>query len=292
MTVCIIGAGGFLGQVLSREYSQRNIEIHKYSSKDHQPLFDDYGLIRENFEIPAGCESVIYLAQSPYYRDLPEHLSHVWNVNVVSAMNVARLACNADVKHFIYTSTGTVYGSSFKPLSESAPLRRDDWYALSKLHAEEGLMLFSNELQISILRLFGLYGPGQKDKLIPCLINKVITGKPVYIEKSGSDKVPPEGLNISLCHVSDAAKIIAELSGSGNCGIMNIASDEVLGIREITNLIANELKIEPEFAIADGFRKGNLIADTGKLKKLLSPEFRLFADSIKDLLPDRTTDKA
>ncbi len=291
MTVCIIGAGGFLGQALGREYEKRGIQTRKFSSRDNHSLFDKTGLIRGDFHLPADCDCIVYLAQSPYYRDLPAQLVHVWNVNVVSAMAIARLACDAGVKRFIYTSTGTVYASSFSPLAESAPVRRDNWYALSKLHAEEGLMLYSEKLQVSILRLFGLYGPGQEGKLIPCLVNKVSTGNPVYIERAETDINNSEGLRISLCHVDDAASIIASLTNSDSCGILNISSDEVLSVRNIANQIAGNLQVEAVFADAENFRQGDLVADINKLKQIISPVFTPFADGLRELLSEIISEK-
>ncbi len=94
-------------------------------------------------------------------------------VNVHSAVAIAEHARRAGAKRFVYASTGNVYAAGFAPFSEAAPVRRDDWYALSKVHAEEALALFRPQLDVVIARLFGVYGPGQKGRLVPNLLASV-----------------------------------------------------------------------------------------------------------------------
>jgi nucleoside-diphosphate-sugar epimerase len=57
----------------------------------------------------------------------------------------------------------------FVPIRKQTPLYRDEWYPLSKLHAEEALSLYRRYMDVIIVRPFGIYGPGQKDWLVPNL---------------------------------------------------------------------------------------------------------------------------
>lgn len=300
MSVCVIGASGFLGRAVCRELDCRRIVVQQCSSRSDIPVFSGVGLLVDDFRLPVDCDCVVYLAQSPYYRQLPEMIQHVWNVNVVSAMELARRARETGVRHFIYASTGTVYEPSYEPLGESAPVQRRNLYALSKLHAEEGLHALAGEMTVTRLRIFGIYGPGQEDKLIPSLINKIASRNPIYLETSPFDDSYPEGLQLSLCHVDDAAKIIAELTNLGIDDVLNLASDEVVSIKYIAEQIADVLQVEAKYEIKNGTRTGNLVADIGKLTDHLNPSFIPLAKGVESTVaahvkrqsPGRNNDSA
>ena len=127
---------------------------------------------------------VYYLAQSPRYRQTPEQSAHLFAVNCVAATQAAEAARRAGVNRFIYASTGNVYQSSFLPLAETAPVRRDNWYALSKVMGEDALALYRPYLDITIARIFGVYGPQQTDKLVPMIAERIKARLPIFLDKN------------------------------------------------------------------------------------------------------------
>lgn len=107
---------------------------------------------------------MVFLVQSPFNHKKPANINYLLNVNIISAMKAGEYARKSGVKRFLYASTGNVYAPSFAPLREDSTLRRDNWYSLSKIDAEESLTFFQDQLKITVVMLFGVYGPGQTKK--------------------------------------------------------------------------------------------------------------------------------
>ena len=284
MKIAVVGARGFLGSRLCRGLNEAGDDIIEYSSRDNKTFAEDTGLLLPAFSFEENTDCVVYLSQSPFHRQLPEYARHVWNVNVTSAIEAARCAVDAGVKRFIYASTGNVFASSFLPLKETSPLRNDDWYALSKIQAEQAIALFQDKMEIIIIRLFTLYGPGQKKRLIPDLINKIRTKKTVFLEPRPGNPADEEGLVLSLCFVEDAVKIITSLVQKGGPKYLSVASSEALSIRRISCMIGEHLGMEPVFEKSENFRRGDLIADIDTLNKWMAPAFTSFATGITKTL--------
>ncbi|MCL1492553.1 MAG: NAD(P)-dependent oxidoreductase [Pseudanabaena sp. Salubria-1] len=285
MKVLIIGSGGFLGKNLFNYLLDQNIDVIGCSSAEHHGICADTGLLSSQFSIPPDTHTVIYLSQSPYYRQVPEMAEHLLSVNVVSAVKVAELARRANVKHFIYTSTGNVYKPSFEPLSEEAPVSRNNWYALSKIHAEESLSLFRNDFDVTIMRLFGVYGTGQTDKLIPNLFNTVLQRRKVFVDRNSIDANDIDGLRISLINVVDLVKIFLQCIISPNLKsyLLNISSHEVVSIRHITKLISQALDLPVEIEISDKYRQSSLIANIQLLQANFNPVFTPIEKGIQNM---------
>jgi UDP-glucose 4-epimerase len=285
MKILIIGSGGFLGKNLFSYLLNQNIDVIGCSSAEHHGICADTGLLSNQFSIPPDTHTVIYLSQSPYYRQVPEMAEHLLNVNVVSAVKVAEIARKANVKHFIYTSTGNVYAPSFEPLSEAAPVSRNNWYALSKIHAEESLSLFRNDFDVTIMRLFGVYGIGQTDKLIPNLFNSVLQRRKIFVDQNPIDATDIEGLKISLINVVDLVKIFLQCITSPNQknDLLNISSNEIVSICHITKLISQSLNLPVDIKVNDKYRQSNLVANIKLLQTTFSPVFTPLAQGIKNM---------
>lgn len=284
MKVAIIGAGGYIGSHLSSFLSASGCVVHDFGSS-HNPCFDAAtGCLLPGFTLPEGLDVVIYLSQSPFYRQTPAMAWHLLNVNVVSAVRIAELARKAGVGRMLYASTGNVYAPTFLPCGETAPLWRDDWYALSKVQAEEALRLFLNDLKLTVVRLFGVYGPGQCGKLVPSLITKVCNGEKVLIESNPDQPDDHDGIRISLTYIDDVVQCLYKLLTVDSPLVVNLANAEAVSIRQIVESIATYCGKSPEIAVSKEFRKGNLIADTRLLASVAPHDFVPFETGIKSVL--------
>jgi len=273
LKVTIIGSNGFLGMNLGEYLRREGVEVIGCSSTGGGGIDPRSGLFPDTFSIQRETDAVVYLAQSPYYRVNKTNLEHLWNVNVLSALRAGELSREANVKRFIYASTGNVYSPQFSPLSEDSPLRRDDWYVLSKIHAEEILSLFKRDLNITIMRLFGIYGTGQKDKIIPNIIKTVIQEQEVYVEKNPLNPDDHNGLRVSFCYIDDLVGIIAKLLYLDGPLVLNIAGEKGISIREVATSIASFVGKKVSVKVLDRVREGDLIADIALLKEVVCPQF-------------------
>ncbi len=123
----------------------------------------------------ADVRSVVYLSQSPHYRELPSSAAHVWSVNVTSAVRAAQWASRCGAARFTYASSGTVYQPGFHPHREDEP------YAATIVRAEQGARrgiagARCADLDLTCVRLFTVFGPTQVAKLVPNVIASVREG--------------------------------------------------------------------------------------------------------------------
>ena len=281
MRVAVFGAGGFLGRHIVSQLDRPDT-ICISSSGSH---FDAAsGLLADHLDVEGSVDAVIYLSQSPRYRDVPQHAAHLWCVNVVSAIKAAEWARQRGARRLIYASSGTVYAPGFQPFRETDPVRRDRWYALSKLHAEEALQQFSPELEVTSARLFTVYGPGQHGKLIPNLIAAIQAGNHVSIQPHPFDHDDQQGIRLSVIHVADAAAILIRLLEQPGRPVCNVASPDVLSIAEIATAIGRQLGKSPIFEAAASPRDSDAVADASEASALLQRPFASFHSAIRDVV--------
>lgn len=260
MKITAIG-GGFIGARLVTNLRSGGNAVHVASSSDGTGIVAASGLLSEDFSFPEGTQAVIYLAQSPHFRSMPERASHLLAVNCLSVVRAAVAARRAGVQRFVYVSTGTIYAPSFAPLSESAALNRSNWYALSKIQAEECIQLFRNDFEVVVCRPFAIYGEGQAARLIPNLIRSVKQNQSITLQPATRGE-RDGGLRLSLCHVDDAAGSLARMVLGGGVSLVNLAGDEHFSVEDIARLIGRKLGIEPNVAVAENPREGDLVSDS------------------------------
>lgn len=280
----MIGSQGYMGGRLMRGLANEGMEPEGASTSDGSGIEPISGLLPENFGIDMDISAVFYVAQSPHYRQMPDKVSHVFAVNSLSAVRAAVAARKAGVQRFIYVSTGTVYAPSFLPLAETAPLRRDNLYAMSKLHGEEALSLFRQYMDVVVVRPFGIYGPGQKGRMVPNLISSVRSGAPIVLHPKSDDPNDGEGLRISLCHINDAVNVLIRIAKTGGPACLNLAGAKAMSIREMALIIGQMLGQTPNFSIASNPRDSDLIADISALRKTQAISFVDFKIGIKEMV--------
>lgn len=281
--ILLVGGNGYIGKNLLSKLMNINTEVINFSTSIGNGIDPTSGTFKNSISIPAGTYAVVYLAQSPFYRDFPNNSSHLLSVNSVSAVKVAEAAREVGVEKFIYLSTGAVYAPSFIPLSENFCLRKDNLYALSKIHAEECLNLFRDYMDVIIVRPFCVYGPGQQGKLIPNLIESIKNKKPIILQPRTKNNIQEQGLRISLCYINDLVDILIKLIFQKSQDCINIASPEALSILQIASKISEKLEIDLNFTFSDKNRDTDLIANTEKIFKIHS-EFIRFDEGISNVL--------
>ena len=285
MRVFVIGSRGYIGARLVQGLARDGIDVHGASSADGSGIDPVSGLLPNNFTLPAMTDVVVYMAQSPYFRRVPDQSAHVMSVNCLSAISAANAARKVGVSRFIYVSTGTVYAPSFSPLAEGSRTHRDDWYALSKLQAEEALALFRSDMEICCVRPFGVYGPAQSGRLIQNLTKSVQEGKPISLQPAASEASVSEGLKISLCYIDDAIEIFMALVRRGGPYLLNLAGKDALSIRAIADAIGRLNGVDPTYSMTGPDRSGDLVANIELLTQTVPIRFTSFSEGLAASLP-------
>jgi nucleoside-diphosphate-sugar epimerase len=234
LKILVTGASGFIGKHLVKDLAPEHVV---YALSRQKKLTDelsaciDLDLTSINFEekLPGGIECVIHLAQSGGYRDFPNSAHDMFEVNVTATHRLLEWARVSQVRHFIFASTANVYSSSSQLLNEESPATPDSFYGATKLSAEHIARQYQQFFQVDILRLFTVYGPGQRNMLIPTIIDRI---------KSGSEITLANGVGIYLTpiYVGDVVKIFKELLNLKpikKCRLMNICGDDIINLSDI-----------------------------------------------------------
>jgi nucleoside-diphosphate-sugar epimerase len=279
--ILLTGAGGLVGSHLLPLLNEEN-EVYTISRKTirNNNIKIDFSKVWDTEVLPKNLDTIIHLAQSENFRDFPNQAIDVFNVNTNSTLKLIDFAYKTGVKTFIFASSAGIYGNSDVEFDESANIIYNNemgFYLATKQCSEIILDNYSSLLQVIQLRLFFVYGKGQrKDMLIPRLVDNIRNGVPLHLQGAS-------GITINPTHVCDAVEAIkASLDLSGSHKI-NIAGPESLTMKEIGNIIGSLVQKKPQFIFEEKEARNLMGSITNMSKKLVTPQIK-FKDGIKDFI--------
>ncbi len=205
-----------------------------------QDDFTDY--IPDNVSVDIVCQFV----QSSRYREFPEGAKDMFEVNINSTFQLLEWSRKNKVKKFIHSSTGNVYSPSNETIKEEYECNPNSFYGASKICAETIVSQYTSIFDVKILRIFGVYGPNQKNMIIPNIISRVKEGKEVTLANG-------LGLVYTPLYIKDCLnmlEIILQDTTSNN--VYNFAGNEEVSLKDVVNEISACLKIEPNFIETKG----------------------------------------
>ncbi len=213
MKVLITGHQGYLGAVLVPLLMATGHEVHGYDCDLYKDC--DFGAppptipgfckdVRDaTADNLAGFEAVIHLAALS--NDPLGSLDPRWTmaINYEATLQLARLARQAGVRRFIFSSSCSMYGSGgSRPVDESAPLRPLTAYARSKVLSEEGLSkLADDRFSPVFMRNATVYGVSPRLR-VDIVLNNLVA----WAHTSGEVRILSDGTPWRpLIHVQDIA---------------------------------------------------------------------------------------
>ncbi len=150
------------------------------------------------------------------------------SINLEGSVRLARLAKEAGVSRYIFSSSCSVYGHGGEVgLTEDSALAPVSLYAECKIKAEERILeLASNDYCVTIMRNATVYGPSRRmryDLLVNLMTAKAFTDRVIYVLGGGQQWRP----NI---HVRDVARAFVHVMGqpaAKTAGrVFNVGSNE------------------------------------------------------------------
>lgn len=182
--VFISGVNGFIGQALAKALLSKGYKVSglgtskkcdikgvNYKSCD---VLDGKKLIK----LSNGHDVYIHLAAITTHDEIVNHATQTLQINWQGTYNMLEAFTQNKGKHFLYASTGKVYGD-FKslPIKEADPCNPLNILGKSKYICERLIDFFAKTNpahQYSILRIFNIYGEGQKESfLVPTIIKQL-----------------------------------------------------------------------------------------------------------------------
>lgn len=267
------GATGFIGREVLRR-APGDLEVVALARRDPGVPWIAADLA-EALPDPGPFDVLVHLAQAGDYRTL-EHATDVVDVNVGGTARVLDLARRHGAR-VVHASTATVLRCSDAPLDEDAPIDARGIYAASKRSAELVASAYADDVPVWCLRIFGAYGPGQRDRLVADLVERVSEGRAVTVQGE-------RGLLQSPVHVADVADAVLAAAGRAPAGMetVNVGGPDALGIGELAQAIGEAVDREPVLERVDGPEPGGYVADLTRLRATFALEPRRFADGIRD----------
>lgn len=256
--ILIVGADGILGSALKSLF--RDIGISAFFSTrrmlhtDTEHIYMDLNNPKIDVE---KFNVIVYLAQSGRYRDYPDGLGDLSQINIVAPGVISRAAAMSGVK-FVYFSTGSVYEPSDHYLNEGSQLKKQgalDSYSLSKLLGE--MLIRDISSSNLVIRPFFMYGKNAKDSsLFPSLIRSVLQEKEITLTGES-------GLVFNPISSRQAALALIHLINSDATGVYNLSGYECTDLKSVVEKISSKFSKLPNFKVLPG--SSQLLGDSGKL---------------------------
>ena len=238
MKVVVTGGSGFIGQYVVSELAKSGLEVVVFDKNYIEcqginficgDIFDFESLIAA----ARGAEVLIHLVGLPDAREAQRNPSESFQLNLASLQNSLEACRICQIPRLIYPSTAAVYGQTQTvPISEEDPPRPTGIYAYHKWLGEELVRAYHAVYGINytILRLFNVYGRGNKGILQLC-IDAAKKGEPITV--FGADQ------KRDFIYAGDVAKAFkaAILSDALRNKTINIGSGKGRTIRHVVEMM-------------------------------------------------------
>jgi UDP-glucuronate 4-epimerase len=215
MKVLITGAAGFIGSDLAlrlldrgdevigidnlNDYYDPSLKEARLARTKDNPAFTDVRIDIEDRAGMAGLfekhqpDGVVNLAAQAGVRYSLENPNAYIDTNVVGFMNILEGCRHNDVKHLVYASSSSVYGSNTKmPFSVHDNVDHPvSIYAATKKANELMAHTYSHlyRLPTTGLRFFTVYGPwGRPDMALFLFTRKILAGEPIDVFNYGNHR--------------------------------------------------------------------------------------------------------
>ena len=230
--ILILGASSYIGENLLFFLKKEKYKVFCTYNKNYKTIFKYFTSIKLNIEkvnilsFPENISTIIVLLDTTpeNQKDLNKYLNFLKKLKNYLLWN--------NIKKIIYISSGSVYEADKKKLSLNAK---------SKIIGEKIFLYNKNQFKTVILRIFFPYGKNQKNRMIPNLVNNLMSKHKINILQN-SYKIYPT-------HVNDIVKVIIKVMKNKNLkGIFNVYnSKERMSMHDICKMILGKKIISKLF---------------------------------------------
>ena len=304
MKMLITGGAGFIGSHLCDKYTKEGHTVlcldnfmsgnlvnvrHLLDNLNFKLIKGDIRDVNLLEKIMRDVDVVLHLAAQIHVERSYIEPKLTYEVNVMGTQNILEVARIYDTKRVIYASSSEVYGSAqYFPIDEKHPLSAPHPYGASKIAADRMCHAYIQTygMNISIVRLFNIFGPRQRDigygGVISIFTRRILSNmSPIvygdglqtrdytYIEDAvraydlvlNYNELLTEPINFGSGReesILDLANVLIELCGKKG-SIKPVHVEPRLG--EVKRLIANAAKAngllgwEPKYKLEEGLKK-------------------------------------
>lgn len=161
--VLITGANSYVGTNVEKWLMKEPNKYYIETLDMRDPNWKDFDFSR--FDVVFHVAGIAHVSTKKSMKDL------YFKVNRDLTIETANKAKESGIKQFIFMSSMIVYSSKETRITLETKPNPDNFYGLSKLQAEEGILtLQSKDFNVCVLRPPMIYGPGSKGNF-PKLLN-------------------------------------------------------------------------------------------------------------------------
>ncbi len=293
MKILITGGAGFVGSHLCEKYTKEgymvvcldNLMSGNLINIRHLLNYRNFKLIRGDIRDFELLEKVVRDVDVVFHLAAQIHVDRsyieprlTYDVNVMGTQNILEAARMFDTKRIIYASTSEVYGSAqYAPIDEKHPLSAPHPYGASKIAADRMCYAYAQTygMDISILRLFNVFGPRQRDLgyggVISIFTRRILSNMPPVVYGDGSQ-------TRDYTYINDAVRAYDLILNHNEpiTGPINFGTGKEVSIIDLANklitLCGKEGSIKPVHVEPRIGEVQRLIANSSKAKEILGWE--------------------
>ena len=241
--IAVIGGTGFIGRHLLEQLTASGtapirVFVHELAPSWLESLMT-VEIVRGDLLQPAslgpllnGATCLINLAGQ-----VSAEVEDYQAVNLRGMVHLAQACLKHRVPRMIHASSALIYGNALDA-TEQSPCGPISPYATMKLAAEEILAsLLDTTVAFLSLRLSNVYGPRQRNGLMPYLVKRILKREPITIDA--------DGVQIrDFIHVQDVATAFLKGVETPACiGVLNIGSGQATSIMTLLRLLEDVLEM-------------------------------------------------
>lgn len=263
MRVLVTGASGFVAQHLvpalastHRVYALTHDAARAPDGVDGvETLVADLRRLDE-VSLPE-VDGIVHLAQANV--PFPDGAHDLFAVNTASTLALLEHGRSCGATRFVFASSASVYGFGDRPWTEEDETTATDFYSATKIASERFVQAYNGTLATTILRLVAPYGPGQRNRMIPRIIDNVRAGNAITLNQGGRPRMNP-------IFVGDVVRVVEAALDSDQSLLVNVAGDEAVSIRELAEAAGQAVGREPAFETRDDTAPGDIVCTNGRMR--------------------------
>lgn len=280
-SILVTGSSGFIGTKLVSSLMKKKYRLIGLSNKPDKNLVKNFikkDIRKLDWKIIKGdFSSIIHLAAISDVELCQRNPILCLETNVLGTQKMLEIARKKDSK-FIFISSGHVYAKPQKlPILEDHQTNPASMYAVSKLGGEICCKAYAESygLEVTILRLFSVYGPNSSTNLvIPKIISQMMKHN---IVKLGN--LYPKRDFVFIDDVVSAIELAIKKSRGFN--LYNVGTGQSYSILEVCNMIkkitGKNVKVKSVKSLCRKNEVVEIVSDSSKIKKLgWKPKVSLF----------------